>query len=237
MYNIEQITQWLENYRIQAGAQGFVIGISGGKDSAVAAALLVRASGADRVTGIIIPNGHGASKEESDAQRVCKHLSIETLNINIGDMFKAFCKNIPDLSPHTLTNIPPRLRMTTLYAVAQEKNYLVCGTGNYSERYIGYCTKWGDTASDINPLAHLLSDEVVELGRELGVPEDIISKPPADGLTGKTDEENIGFTYTQLNNFIRTGTCEDPEVQKRIERMHKIAMHKVMPIPILDSSF
>ncbi len=225
----DDIIEWIKNYKKNANAEGFVIGISGGKDSAVAAGLLAKAVGSEKILALLMPNGE--QKDIDDSILICNFLKIKYKIINIASIYHSLL-NQADIafSQHTLTNIPPRLRMTLLYAFAQERNYLVCGTGNASEKYIGYSTKWGDSACDLNPIGDLLTDEVVALGEYLNLPDSIIKKVPADGLSGKTDEANIGFTYAELNQYIRTGMCKNEKSMEKIDKMHKTSRHKFDPI-------
>ncbi len=226
---------WIKNWFAEESGQadGAVIGISGGKDSTVVAALLCKAIGKERVLGIMMPNG--IQKDIQDSKRVCSLLNIPHMTVNIEQAYNGVLSGITEgsvvLSEHTKTNIPPRIRMLTLYAIGQEKGYRVAGTGNASERYVGYATKWGDMASDFNPIGEFLTDEVIAIGRELGLPEELIVKTPADGLTGKSDEENLGFSYQQLNDYIKTGSISDKEAQKKIEERHSYSTHKSKPIP------
>lgn len=229
---IEWIKNWFDNE--SGNAKGVIIGISGGKDSTVVAALLCKALGRDRVFGVLMPNGN--QHDIDDSKQICKLLFIDYVVVNIDQVYTSILDCITKegigISAHTKTNIPPRIRMTALYAIGQEKGYRVAGTGNLSERYIGYSTKWGDTANDFNPIANFVTDEVIAIGRELDLPAELIEKTPEDGLSGKTDEENLGFTYKQLNKYIRTGICEDKEVKLKIDKLHKYNTHKQNPIMI-----
>jgi NAD+ synthase len=210
---------------------GAVIGISGGKDSLICAELCVRALGTGRVFGVLMPNGE--QSDIHDALVTVKHLGIESTTVNIGEAYAAMVNAIPgDLMPTTLQNIPPRLRMTTLYAIAQHKRLLVCGTTNLSEITIGYTTKWGDSVGDFAPLAHLTKSEVVEIGVSLGLPLDLVHKAPADGLSGMTDEESFGFSYLELDEYIRNALeSVSPEQAVKIEKRIAANMHKRLPIP------
>jgi len=211
--------------------RGAVLGISGGKDSLICAALCVKALGTGRVFGVLMPNGQQG--DILDALVTVKYLGIESLVVNIGEAYNELVNAIPDdLSPVTLQNIPPRLRMTTLYAIAQERRLLVCCTSNLSEKTIGYTTKWGDNVGDFSPIAHLTKTEVVEVGVALGLPLDLVNKAPADGLTGMTDEESIGFSYLELDDYIRNALENVPaEVAGKIEQRIAGNRHKCLPIP------
>lgn len=239
-----QIIAFIKQYTEETNAKGYVLGISGGKDSTVVAKLLVDAVGADNVVGVMMPNG--VQRDIDDSQRVCFTLNIDWKFVNIGDSYqylkKSICQRTPGevntekqvfpLTGKALSNVPPKLRMTTLYVLAQSLGYRVAGTGNKSEAFVGWCTKWGDMACDINPIAHLTCTEVVELGDYLGLPEELVHKHPADGLTGKSDEDNFGFTYAELDEFIAKYEAGPislenlTEVEQKILDMHKSAYHK-----------
>jgi len=229
---IERIMEFIRGvFGERATFKGALVGVSGGKDSLVCAALCIRALGAGRVFGVIMPNGK--QSDILDALVTVKYLGIESIVVNIGETNTELVKAIKeDLSPLALQNIPPRLRMATLYALAQEKRFLVCCTSNLSEITIGYTTKWGDNVGDFAPIAHLTKTEVVEVGAALGLPLDLVNKVPADGLTGLSDEENIGFSYMDLDDYIRNALENVPaEIAEKIE--HRIAAnrHKRLPIP------
>lgn len=225
----QAVIDWLKAYADTTKTNGFVLGISGGKDSTVVAALLVQAVGKERVLGVLMPNGNQVDLQ--DGITLCKHLAIPYEIINIQTTFDAILGSIGTVKEHTKTNIAPRIRMSILYALAQEHNYLVCGTGNASEKHIGYCTKWGDTACDLNPISRFTTDEVIAIGEHLEIPTFLTRKAPSDGLSGKTDEDNIGFSYAQLNEYIKTGVCEDAQVKEKIQKMHNTSRHKFSPIP------
>ena len=216
-----------------------VIGISGGKDSSVAAAVCVRALGRDRVIGVLMPQG-----EQSDisfSHMLVEHLGIQSYTVNIGSTVTAITGDIlKGLSADTLSdqariNTPARIRMTTLYAVAAcvPGGGRVINTCNASEDYIGYSTKYGDAAGDISPLSDLTVTEVIAIGDYLGLPRELTHKVPIDGLCGKTDEENLGFTYAMLDQYIRGEiTLDDqPELKDNIERRHRANLHKLRLMP------
>lgn len=238
----QKIINFLEEYKEDTNCKGVVLGISGGKDSTVVAMLSTLVWGYDNVFGVIMPNG--IQKDIDDSIEVCKTLDIPYTIINIEDSYNAILNQIHgvDITDKAKTNISPRLRMTTLYAIAQSLGYRVIGTGNASERYIGWFTKYGDGGCDLNPIAHLTCTEVVELGRQLckefNLPESLIVKTPADGLTGKSDEDNFGFTYEELDNYIRkTDFKLSVEKYAKIENMHTISEHKLrMPYTLLDKT-
>ena len=234
----EELINWVREWFDENGSGcNAVIGISGGKDSTVVAALCTAALGKDRVFGVLMPNG--TQKDISDSIRVCDHLGIKKTTINIKEAVDAEIKsvtsslkefNINEITHQTLINIPPRIRMTTLYAVSQSINGRVINTCNLSEDWVGYSTRYGDAAGDVSPLANLTVEEVRLLGLELGLPYDLVYKTPSDGLCGKTDEDSLGFTYATLDKYIRTGICEDQKIKDRIDYLHKINLHKIEPM-------
>lgn len=232
-----------------ANEQGFnkvVLGISGGKDSTVAAALCARALGADNVYGVMLPDGE--QKDISDSQRVCEALGIRQRTINIGAMHDELRRLTDQLGdsaapgefivvPHWESdlNVGPRLRMTTLRYIAQALGARLVGTGNLSEITVGYCTKDGDTSCDFSLLGGLTSVEVVEVGLTMAeLPRDLVIKTPTDGLSGKSDEERLGVTYRDIHAFIRMGTSGDEAVDARIARMERMNMHKRSRPVVLD---
>lgn len=230
-----KLIEWIKKYTEESHAKGYVVNISGGKDSTVVAALLVEAVGADKVLGILQPNGE--QKDISDSIRVCKYLGIEYKIVNIMESVNSIINSIErnpteiniinhKIDDKTLTNIPPRIRMTVARAVAQSIGYRFAGTGNLSERYIGWFTKDGDSSCDFNIIAGLTCTQVIKLGDELGIPHDLVHKTPADGLTGKSDEDNFGFTYEQLDNYILNGTSGNKDIDKLIEEKHEQSIHK-----------
>ncbi len=232
---IDAITEWIRGWFEENGKNAkAVLGISGGKDSTVCAALLKRALGADRVLGILMPDGEQA--DIADSHLVVSHLGIPHRVINIGPTTAALKKTLSEqteLSRDTLINIPPRIRMTTLYAVAQSipGGGRVANTCNASEDYIGYSTKYGDAAGDFAILADYTVTEVLLMGEELGLPDSLVHKAPSDGLSGQTDEDKIGFTYAVLDRYIREGICDDPATKEKIDRMHRQNLHKLKTIP------
>lgn len=210
-----------------------IVGISGGKDSSVVAALCVEALGRDRVIGVLMPCG--IQHDIDMAKLLVEHLGIKHYIVNIKDAVDAATKSIPfELSTQSRTNLPPRIRMTTLYAVAQTHNGRVANTCNLSEDWVGYSTRYGDCAGDFSPCSHLTVQEVRALGRELGLPAVLVDKVPIDGLCGKTDEENLGFTYAELDRYIRDGVIEDAEKKARIDRLHKMNLFKLKLMPSFD---
>lgn len=236
------IVQWIKNWFDENGNNcNAVIGISGGKDSSVVAALCVEALGKDRVIGVLMPNGK--QNDIGYAYDLCAHLGIQYMLTNIqyavDGVFEAIELNklnpnslhIQKISEQTKINLPPRIRMATLYAVSQSINGRVACTDNLSESYIGYSTRWGDSVGDFSPIRDLTATEVKAIGYALGLPKELVDKTPADGLCDKTDEDNFGFTYDVLDKYIRTGQIENTEIQKRIDAMHQKNTFKLKPIP------
>ena len=228
-----ECVEWIKKFFEENGPDcNAVVGISGGKDSSVTAALCVEALGKDRVIGVLMPKG-----EQPDIDcslKLVNHLGIKYYTVNIGETVEALKKALPEemeLSEQTLMNISPRIRMTTLYAISQSNNGRVANTCNLSEDWVGYSTRYGDAAGDFSPLSNLTVREVKAIGHILNLPEDLVEKPPIDGLCGKTDEDNLGFTYAVLDKYIRTGVCEDEEIKNLIERKHKANLFKLQLMP------
>lgn len=242
---LKEILNWLEQYKEATRCRGVVLGISGGKDSTVVAMLTKKVWG-NNVFGVLMPNG--TQKDIDDALDIVKTLGIEHRIVNIETVYNSllhvienrieetpigrdFVANCPKVADKAKTNIPPRIRMTVLYAVAQTLGYRVIGTGNASEAYIGWTTKWGDSAYDFNPIAHLTCTEVMALGDlladEFGLNKKYVTKTPSDGLCGKTDEDSFGFTYATLDGYISGGMSNtDYETALKIEQMHQASEHK-----------
>lgn len=235
----DQAVQWIRDwFEVNGPGCNAVIGISGGKDSSVVAALCVEALGRERVVGVTMPNG--IQPDIADSNRLIAHLGIAHLEVNIGNAFHALMTEVGEklqeglnsvLSTQTRINLAPRLRMSALYAVSQSLNGRVANTCNLSEDWVGYSTRYGDAAGDFSPLGGMTVHEVIAVGKELGLPLDLVEKAPSDGLTGKTDEDNLGFTYAVLDHYIRTGECPDPEVKARIDWKHRTNLFKLQPIP------
>lgn len=224
----EQAIQWIKDYFEKNGNSETkaIIGISGGKDSSVVAALCCAALGKERVIGVMMPNGVQA--DIADSIKLCNFLGIKNYTVNIGSAYEALSKEIKTVTqtenttPQFNTNTPSRLRMSTLYGIAAlDGNARISCNGNYSERLAGYFTIWGDGAGDFAPLANLFVDEVVQLGLDLGLPEDLCVKAPADGMSGKTDEDNLGFTYAELKK-VATGNEAEVDSEKVIKIKAKL---------------
>ena len=229
-----QCVEWIKKFFEENGKGcNAVIGISGGKDSSVAAALCVEALGRDRVIGVLMPQG--TQHDIDAAYKLVNHLGIKHYEINvkaaIDGILGAFPENLP-LSEQSKVNLPPRIRMSTLYAVSQSLNGRVVNTCNLSEDWVGYSTRYGDAAGDFSPMCNLTVTEVKEIGHLLGLPYELVEKVPIDGLCGKTDEENLGFTYAELDVYIRTGKIDDPEKKELIDRKHKANLFKLQLMPM-----
>lgn len=228
-----QCVAWIRDFFRENGPDcNAIVGISGGKDSSVAAAICVEALGKERVIGVLMPCG--VQHDIDAAYALVNHLGIRHFEVNIQDAVKGLEKQVEAAVPMTRqahTNLPARIRMTTLYAVGQSMNGRVVNTCNLSEDYVGYSTRYGDAAGDFSPLFGLTVQEVKELGRLLGLPDVLVDKPPIDGLSGKTDEDNLGFTYAELDRYIRTGEIEDQEKKARIDKLHKQNLFKLQYMP------
>ncbi len=233
---INLIIDWIKKYVENSGAKGVIVGNSGGKDSAVVIGLCVKALGPENVLTVAMPCS-SILQDLEDAKLVADNFNVKLLTIDLTNTYtnltdaieKELEKQIPDYSS---INIRPRLRMATLYAIAQTYGYLVAGTGNLCESFVGYTTKWGDNASDFNPIAEFSVREVLEIGKILGVPDKIINKAPNDGLGGGSDEEKLGVKYSQIEEYIKNGTCGNTNLDLKIEKLHKQTAHKRNPIPV-----
>ena len=228
------IREWFEKNGKGCNA---VIGISGGKDSSVCAALCVEALGKERVIGVLMPNG--TQSDISDSRQLVEHLGIRNVTINVADAVTAVRTQLQNVgiavSNQTEINLPPRIRMSVLYAVSQSMNGRVINTCNLSEDWVGYSTRYGDSAGDVSLLGKLTVQEVKALGRELGLPENLVEKTPSDGLCGSTDEQKLGFSYAVLDRYIREGICEEEDTKKRIDDLHKRNLFKLEVIPVFHS--
>lgn len=223
----ESCIKWIRDWFSENGKDcNAVLGISGGKDSSIAAALCVRALGRERVIGVLMPQGEQFDIDYS--HELCDILGIRQIEVNIGETIKALKSALPfEPSVQAVTNMPPRVRMTILYAVSQTNNGRVVNTCNLSEDWVGYATRYGDGAGDFGPISNFTVQEIKAVGRYLGLPEKFVEKPPLDGLCGKTDEDNLGFTYAELDAYIREGVEPEPEKKARIDRLHAINQFKL----------
>ena len=225
--------QWIRDFFEENGKGcNAVVGISGGKDSSIVAALCVEALGKDRVIGVLMPQGE--QHDIDKAYMLVNHLGIKHYVVNIKDTVDAIFNSFPDnleITDMSRINLPPRIRMSTLYAVSQSCNGRVANTCNLSEDWVGYSTRYGDSVGDFSPLSNLTVTEVKQIGYELGLPRELVDKVPIDGLCGKTDEENLGFTYAELDIYIRTGYIEDKAKKELIDRKHKANLFKLQLMP------
>ncbi len=228
--------EWIRDFFAKNGPDcNAVVGISGGKDSSVVAALCVEALGRERVIGVLMPCGEQADIDCS--LQLVNHLGIAYHVVNIKAAVEGLTAAMPDsvpLSTQSRTNLPPRIRMATVYAVSQSLNGRVANTCNLSEDWVGYSTRYGDAAGDFSPLSRLTVAEVKAIGHMLGLPAELVEKTPIDGLCGKTDEENLGFTYAELDRYIRTGEIDDADKKARIDRLHRINQFKLELMPVFE---
>ena len=235
MFNAEKVknecVQWIRDFFDNNGKDcNAVVGISGGKDSSIVAALCVEALGKDRVIGVLMPCGQ--QHDIDMAKLLVDTLGIKHYIINIKDAVDGLVNSIPfELSDQSRTNLPPRIRMSTLYAVSQSHNGRVANTCNLSEDWVGYSTRYGDSVGDFSPCSNLTVQEMKQIGRLIGLPDVLVDKTPIDGLCGKTDEDNLGFTYAELDRYIREGVIEDEAKKERIDRMHKMNLFKLQLMP------
>ena len=228
------IRAWFEKNGRDCNA---VIGISGGKDSSVCAALCVEALGRDRVIGVLMPNG--TQSDIADSRQLAEHLGIRSVTLNIAGAVDAIHTQLRaariDATAQAEINLPPRVRMSVLYAVSQSMNGRVINTCNLSEDWVGYSTRYGDSAGDVSLLGKLTVQEVKALGREMGLPENLVEKTPSDGLCGSSDEQKLGFSYAVLDRYIREGDCEDPVIREKIDELHRANRFKLELIPVFES--
>lgn len=234
----DEIVKWIRDYFRKNGPEcNAVVGISGGKDSSIVAALCCEALGNGRVIGVLMPQG--AQSDIDVARELVAHLGIKSFEINIAETVNALLANgrtagLCD-SKQARVNLPARIRMATLFMVSQSMNGRVANTSNLSEDHVGFATLFGDSAGQFSPLGKLTVTEVKAIGRELGLPEKFIEKAPADGLTGRTDEDNFGFTYDFLDKYIRTGDFGgDTVTAGKIDRMYDANVFKLLPMPVYN---
>jgi NAD+ synthase len=243
MFDAKKITQDLICYCAvqleKSGGRRAVVGISGGKDSTVTAALMAKAIGPDQVFGVMMPDG--VQKDIEDARAVCAELCIRSFMMPIGAILSLYYEVLAEHemfaepSAQAKLNLPPRVRMALLYAVAQTiGDARVINTSNLSEDWVGYSTLYGDMAGAFAPLGRLTTEEVIAIGRELGVSGYLLEKVPADGLTGRTDEDVLGFSYEVLNRYLREGVIADGSVKEKIDRLHRQSRFKFLPMPMFD---
>lgn len=246
-----KLVDWIKNWFDENGPDcNAVVGISGGVDSSVVAALCVEALGKDRVVGILMPNGE--QKDISDSLCLVKHLGIQSIECDIKQAVNSVLDSIVygvynntaqgeevglEMSKQTTMNLPPRIRMATLYAISQSMNGRVMNTSNLSESWVGWDTRYGDSVGDCSPLGNLTKTEIRQIAKELGLPEQLANKTPIDGLCGKTDEESFGFTYEVLDRYIRTGLIEDESIRANIDEKHRRNLFKLQPMPSPDFPF
>lgn len=228
-----ECVEWIRSFFEENGKDcNAVVGISGGKDSSIVAALCVEALGEDRVVGVLMPCGVQA--DINCAKMLVEHLGIKSYTVNIQDAVEGLKAQLPkelELTQQSITNLPPRIRMSTLYAISQSCNGRVANTCNLSEDWVGYSTRYGDAAGDFSPLANLTVTEVKQIGRLLDLPDVLVDKVPIDGLCGKTDEENLGFTYAELDIYIRENKIENQKTKERIDYLHKANLFKLQLMP------
>lgn len=228
-----ECVEWIRKFFYENGKGcNAVIGISGGKDSSIVAALCVEALGKERVIGVLMPNGEQADIDF--AHMLVNHLGIKNYTINIKNTLESIVNEVKEnieVSKQTTENLPPRIRMSVLYAVSQSLNGRVANTSNLSEDWVGYSTRYGDSVGDFSPLSNLTVTEIKEIGKILDLPIELVEKVPIDGLCGKTDEDNFGFSYAVLDRYIRTGEIEDEVVKERIDELHKKNLFKLQLMP------
>ena len=235
MFNAEKVknecVQWIRDFFEENGKDcNAVVGISGGKDSSIVAALCVEALGKDRVIGVLMPCGEQADIDM--AKLLVNTLGIKHYIINIKDAVDGITNSIPfELSTQSKTNLPPRIRMSTLYAVSQSHNGRVANTCNLSEDWVGYSTRYGDSVGDFSPCSNLTVDEMKQIGRLIGLPSQLVDRVPTDGICGKTDDDNLDFSYAELDRYIRKGEIEDAEKKAKIDGLHRINLFKLQLMP------
>lgn len=234
---LNELVEWTKTAMVDAGGSQAVLGISGGKDSSVTAALMARVLGPSNVFGVLMPNGPQA--DLGFAEEICNHLGITAVKCDISGITAAYHQILEGLMPgrvsaSTRINLPARVRMTLLYAISQSiPSSRVINTSNLSEDWVGYATVYGDMAGAFSPLGRMTTEEVIQIGRLLGVPEQFLIKPPADGLTGKSDEEILGISYEDINRYIRNNQAS-LEHKQLIDGLHSNSRFKFLPLPTFD---
>ncbi|MCR5419647.1 MAG: NAD(+) synthase [Lachnospiraceae bacterium] len=240
-FDVDKVTgdciEWIRDFFKNNGPDcNAIIGLSGGKDSTVTAALCCAALGNDRVIGVLMPNGVQA--DISDSIAVTEHLKIKNFTIDISGAVSSILNEMSDknieITDQSRINLPPRIRMSTLYAVSQCHNGRVANTCNLSEDWVGYSTRYGDAAGDFSPLARLTVTEVKQIGKFLKVPDFLVDKTPSDGLCGKSDEDNLGFTYAALDRYIREGIIDSEETRALIDKKHAANLFKLKLMPAFE---
>lgn len=229
----DDLVKWIKDwFNLNGKDCNAIIGISGGKDSSVVAALCIEALGKDKVIGVLMPNGE--QHDINYSKDLVDFLRIKSYEVNIKETYDSMINILKNqdfkIAEQTIINLPARIRMMTLYAISQSNNGRVSNNCNLSENWVGYSTRYGDDAGDFSPLHNLTVEEVKAIGRELGLPEKFIEKVPSDGLCGKTDEDNLGFTYETLDMYLRTGICKDNEIKELIDRKHNFNKFKLEKI-------
>ena len=235
----ENAIKWIKEFVKTTKAKGVVVGNSGGKDSATVIAMATRALGKEKVLTVAMPC-NSIKEDLEDAKLVSDTFGVEFISVDLSNTYNELETTISDalekndLNEESKINMKPRIRMTTLYTIAQSLGYLVIGTGNLSERMVGYTTKWGDSTSDFNPIANFTALEVLEIGKYLGVPDKIINKAPSDGLSGKSDEEKMNVTYKQIEEYIETGKTDSNDAMEIIKKMNEFSKHKRSLVPVYE---
>ena len=231
---VKDITEFIRDFFRSSGGKTAIVGLSGGKDSTIVAALCARALGQDHVVGLIMPDQVMKDADMHAAKLVATRYCGKSFIFNIAPTVYSIelSMDLPEATDQAELNLPARVRMVTLYFVAQCMEHgRVANTCNASENYVGYSTWYGDCAGDFSPLHDFTVQEVKAIGHYLGVSEELVEKVPDDGLCGKTDEDSLGFTYAVLDRYIREGVCEDEAVKKRIDALHERNLFKLLPIP------
>lgn len=241
-FNVEKETknviEFIRDYYKKNNLGGAIIGISGGKDSAVVAALFTKALGKENVIGVTMPC-HSNKNDKTDARLISDYYGFEMINFDITGVFDSFKEELNNLGnfkddeiKNSDINLKPRLRMSTLYYLAalysaiKGKTYLVAGTSNKCELYVGYFTKGGDSVHDISPIADFTVDEVIKIGEYLKVPEKVLYKAPNDGLSNQTDEDKLGVKYKEIASYIDDENSVDEKTKEKIKRLHNASKHK-----------